>query len=427
MRQKRRKPQPRTVRIASILMLSIGILAGCSDTAIENTDATSVYTDQAQQAVRVFKVIKQKIGDSTERVAEVQFSAQFKIMAKTTGEIEQIMKKRGDMIQEGDTILKLKSNEILAARELAVANVKALQDAIEKARIRGQKETDAQKSELNNSIQKMELGMATLLRSYNKMKNDFDIGLATKAQLYQMETQMMNARMDLDQMKVKLQTFDPIDLTMEMESQLKAAKLTLQQVEQSSQNLEVKATVSGLMTEMPFEAGMGIQAGAQIAMIQRLDPIKIKSQLSDEEMKLASGKSEMSYLLPNNKTKYQGAISYLSKVIDPESKAYEINLEVPNKDLLLKPGMKLKLQLSEEKDLIVLTVPTYSIVREGDNAYVYVLSGDTVEKRNIQLGRLNEPKQEVLSGLKEGEMVVKTNPSALMDKAKVQVAAVEEQ
>jgi HlyD family secretion protein len=427
MRQKRRKPQSRTVRIASILTLSIGILAGCSDTAIENTDANSVYTDQSQQAVRVFKVIKQKIGESTERVAEVQFSAQFKIMSKTTGEIEQVMKKRGDMVQEGDVILKLKSSEILAGREAAAATVKTLQDAIEKARVRGQKETDNQKSELSNSIQKMELGMASLVRSYNKMKNDFDIGLATKAQLYQMETLMMNARMDLDQMKVKLQTFDPIDMTSDMDSQLKAAKLTLQQVEQSIQNLEVKATVSGLMTEMPFEAGMGIQAGAQIAMIQRLDPIKIKSQLSDEEMKLASGKTEMSYLLPNNKTKYQGAISYLSKVIDPETKAYEINLEVPNKDLLLKPGMKLKLQLSEEKDLIVVTVPTYSIVREGDSAYVYVVSGDTVEKRNIQLGRLNEPKQEVLSGLKEGEMVMKTNPSALMDKAKVQVAAVEEQ
>lgn len=427
MRQKRRKPQSRTVRIASILTLSIGILAGCSDTAIENKDANSVYTDQSQQAVRVFKVIPQKIGDSVERVAEVQFSAQFKIMSKATGEIEQIMKKRGDMVQEGDTILKLKSSEIIAGREAAAAIVKTLQDAIEKARIRGQKETESQKSELSNSIQKMELGMASLLRSYNKMKNDFDIGLATKAQLYQMETQMMNARMDLDQMKVKLQTFDPIDLASDMESQLKAAKLTLQQVEQSIQNLEVKATVSGLMTEMPFEAGMGIQTGAQIAMIQRLDPIKIKSQLSDDEMKLVSGKTVMSYLLPNNKTKYQGAISYLSKVIDPETKAYEINLEVPNKDLALKPGTKLKLQLSEEKDLIVLTVPTYSIVREGDNAYVYVVSGDTAEKRNIQLGRLNEPKQEVLSGLKEGEMVVKTNPSALMDKAKVQVAAVEEQ
>ncbi|CAN7714527.1 efflux RND transporter periplasmic adaptor subunit [Paenibacillus sp. LjRoot153] len=427
MRQKRRKPQSRTVRIASILTLSIGILAGCSDTAIENTDANSVYTDQSQQAVRVFKVIKQKIGDSTERVAEVQFSAQFKIMSKTTGEIEQIMKKRGDMVQEGDVILKLKSSEMLAGREAAATSVKTLQDAIEKAKVRGQKETDNQKSELSNGIQKMELGMASLVRSYNKMKNDFDIGLATKAQLYQMETQMMNARMDLDQMKVKLQTLEPVDITSDLESQLKAAKLTLQQVEQSIQNLEVKATVSGLMTEMPFEAGMGIQSGAQIAMIQRLDPIKIKSQLSDEEMKLTSGKTEMSYFLPNNKTKYQGAISYLSKVIDPETKAYEINLEVPNKDLLLKPGMKLKLQLSEEKDLIVVTVPTYSIVKEGDNAYVYVLSGDTVEKRNIQLGRVNEPKQEVLSGLKEGEMVVKSNPSALMDKAKVQVAAVEEQ
>ncbi|MNG36192.1 hypothetical protein D3C84_1231420 [compost metagenome] len=66
-------------------------------------------------------------------------------------------------------------------------------------------------------------------------------------------------------------------------------------------------------------------------------------------------------------------------------------------------------------------------MKEGDDAFVFVLSGDTVEKRSIKLGRLNEPNQEVVSGLKEGELVVKTNPSQLINKEKVQMTAVEEQ
>ncbi|KRE75520.1 efflux RND transporter periplasmic adaptor subunit [Paenibacillus sp. Soil750] len=427
MRQKRRKPNLRTGRIVCILTLSIGILAGCSDTAVTSNDAKSVYKDQAIPSVKAFKVIKQKIGDPLERAAEVQSSAQFTVVAKASGDIEQILKKRGDMVQEGDVIFRLKSSEALVQRDSAAAAITAIQESIEKAKIKAQREIENQRLEMSNAIQKMELNMTTLLRSYNKMKNDYDIGLATKAQLYQMETQMMNARMDLDQLKKKQSQLEPVDATSALESQLKGAQVALQQLNQSMQNLEVKATVSGLLTEMPLETGMPVLSGSQVGIIQRLDPIKIKAQLTEDETKLVSGKTEMGYLLTGNKTKFKGPISYLAKVMDPESKSYEINLEVPNKDILLKPGMKLKLQMSDDADQIVVTVPTYSIVKEGEKAFVFVLVGDSVEKRGITLGRLNEPNQEVTSGLKEGELVVKTNPGALVDKTKVQMTAVEEQ
>ncbi|WNR43818.1 efflux RND transporter periplasmic adaptor subunit [Paenibacillus roseipurpureus] len=427
MRQKRRKPQRRALKMVGILTLSVVILAGCSDTALENSNAKSVYNDQAMKSVKVFKVIKQKIGDPGERVAEVLSSAQFNVTAKASGEIEQILKKRGEMIREGEPILKLKSADVQAQRDAAATALKNVQDAMDKAKAKAKKESDIQKSEMNNSIQKMELGMTTLLRSYNKMKNDYDIGLATKAQLFQMETQLMNARLDLDQAKQRQSIYEPVDVAAEFETQLKGAQLALQQAEQTLQNLEVKATASGLLMDMPLDTGMSVQNGTQIATIQRLDPIKIKAQLSEEESKLASSKTAMNYLLPSSKTKFSGPISYLAKVVDPQTKAYEINLEVPNKDAALLPGMKIKLQLSDESDQIVLTVPTYSIVKEGDNAFVFVLSGDTVEKRSIKLGRLNESNQEVLTGLKEGDLVVKTNPSALMDKERVQMTAIEEQ
>lgn len=427
MRKKRRKQQRKVVRTLCILTLSIGILAGCSDTAVTNSDSNSVYSDQALKSVKVFKVIKQKIGDPMERAAEVQSSAQFGITAKASGDIDQILKKRGDMVQEGDVILRMRSGDLQTQREAAAHAVQTAQEAIEGAKVKAKKETENQRLDMSNSIQKMELGMTVLMRNYNKMKNDYDIGLVTKAQLYQMETQMMSARMDLDQLKQKLSILEPLSVPAEFETQLKGAQVALQQLDQSMKNLEVKATVSGLLTEMPLEAGMALQPGDKVGIVQRLDPIKIKAQLTEAETNQIGKKTELSYFVSGIKDKYKGTISYLSKVIDPETKTYEINLEVPNKDLILKPGMKVKVQLTEEQDQIVVTVPTYSIVKEGDNAFVFVLTGDTVEKRSIQLGRLNEPNQEVLSGLKEGEMVVKTSPSQLSDKEKVQMTAIEEQ
>jgi HlyD family secretion protein len=172
---------------------------------------------------------------------------------------------------------------------------------------------------------------------------------------------------------------------------------------------------------MPLETGMSLQMGANVGVIQKLDPIKIKAQLSVEETNRLKDKKELTYYLPETTQKYKGSISYLSKVIDPKTNAYEVNLEVPNKDVTLKPGMKVWLQLTDEKDQTGLTVPTYSLVKEGEENFVFVLAGDLVEKRKVQLGRLNEPFQEVISGVKEGERVVVSSPDQLKDKEKIGV------
>jgi HlyD family secretion protein len=424
MRQKRRKPRKRQLKSFSILMISFAMIAGCSDTEPMSLDPVgSGQEQQALKSVKVYKVITQKIGDPLERAADVQSSVQFELITKAGGDIEQVLKKRGDWVQEGEVIIRLNSNATKFQKETATLSVKTAQDAIVKAKAQAQKELDNQKLELGNLILKMEQGLAESVRNYNKMRNDYDVGLATKAQLYETEVKLMNMRTDLEQQKQRLSKLEPSISITELETQLIYAQISLQQVEQAMTHQEVKAPVSGILTEMPFEAGMTLQQGAKAGLIQKVDPIKIKAMLTAAETKYVTDKAELTYYLPETTQKYKGKVSYLSKVPDPESKAYEINLDVPNKELALKPGMKVWLQLTEEKDQIVVTVPTYSVVKEGDNDFVFVLSGDTVEKRKVQLGRVNEPNQEVLSGVKEGELVVVSSPNQLSDKQKVRQAA----
>ncbi|MEK3725240.1 efflux RND transporter periplasmic adaptor subunit [Paenibacillus sp. FSL H8-0034] len=426
MRRKRRRPYRQVVKTVSILAMSFTIIAGCSETIPLSHETNAVAQEQPLKIVKLYKVAKQKIGDPVEHAADVQSSVQFDIIAKAGGDIEKVLVNREDMVQEGQVIVRVNSVAANFEKEKAVLAVETIQTAINKSRERARKDMEAQKRELNNSIQKMEMGLGDMTRNYNKLKNDYEVGLATKAQLYQMDVQLRNAQMDLDQLKQrqKQSVQDSGDSLSDMETQLKNAQLSLQQVEQSMSYLEIKSPASGIITGMNLEAGMALQPGSKIGLIQKLDPIKIKAMLSTEEAKYVSNKTELTYYLPGTTQKYRGKVSFLSKVIDPETKAYEINLDVPNTGMTLKPGMKVWLQLTEEQDQIVLTIPTYSIVKQGDDSFVYVLVGDSVEKRKVQLGRLNEPDQEVLSGIKEGEQVVISNPNQLRDKEKVQQAVV---
>lgn len=424
MRRKRLGQHRRRVKTICMLALSFAIMAGCSETIplASNTNLTGQEQTQTLKSVKVSKITKQKIGDPIELAGGVQSSAQFDIIAKAGGDVESVLKARGDVVQEGEVIFRMSSSEAKFQRDRAALAVQTAEDAIRKARERAKKEVDNQRRELNSSIEKMEQGLIDLTKAYNKAKNDYEVGLATKAQVYQAEVALKNNRFDLEQLKQRQTSLEPVDSTSELEVQLKTAQLSLLQVEQSMSYLEVKAPVSGILTEMPFETGMSVQQGAKIGLIQKLDPIKIKAQLTEEQTRFANGKTELSYILQGTTKKDKARISFLSKVIDPELKSYELNLDVPNSDMALKPGMKVRIQLTEEQDQIVLTVPTSGIIKEGEETYLFVLNGDTVEKRKVQLGRTNEPIQEVVSGVKEGEQVVISNPGQLRDKEKVRAA-----
>jgi RND family efflux transporter MFP subunit len=167
---------------------------------------------------------------------------------------------------------------------------------------------------------------------------------------------------------------------------------------------------------------MTIQPGTKVGHLQQLDPIRIKAQLTESSAKLVRGKQELIYYVPGSTERPKAKINYLSDSMDAQTKSYELELEVANPTGALKPGTKVQVQLTYEEEQIVITVPTLSVVRESGDSFVFVLVGDTVEKRKVELGRLNELNQEVVSGVKEGEQLVVSGQNQLKDKEKVQLA-----
>ena len=158
-----------------------------------------------------------------------------------------------------------------------------------------------------------------------------------------------------------------------------------------------------------------------VGEIQQLDPIKIRALLTAQAADTVRGKTELQFYVPGSKQMYTGQITYLADVVDTQTNAYELTLSVGNADLSLKPGMKVQVRLTEAAEEQVVAVPTLSIVREGADNYVYVLEGDKAVKRQVELGRLNELNQEIISGVTEGEQLIVSGQHQLTDGEQVQI------
>jgi RND family efflux transporter MFP subunit len=121
----------------------------------------------------------------------------------------------------------------------------------------------------------------------------------------------------------------------------------------------------------------------------------------------------------NGKT-FTGKISRFTHDVDDNTRTMMTEIEVPNPNLELVPGMYATVVLNVEKHLQALAVPTEA-VSGGKKNTVYVVNHDNqIEERAVKLGLETSDKYEVLSGLNEGDLVVIGNRSGFQAGQKVE-------
>jgi RND family efflux transporter MFP subunit len=121
----------------------------------------------------------------------------------------------------------------------------------------------------------------------------------------------------------------------------------------------------------------------------------------------------------NGKT-FNGKISRFTHDVDDNTRTMMTEIEVPNPNLELVPGMYATVVLNVEKHLQALAVPTEAVSGEKTPT-VYVVNHDNqIEERAVKLGLETPDKYEILSGLREGDLVVIGNRAGFQAGQKVE-------
>jgi HlyD family secretion protein len=83
----------------------------------------------------------------------------------------------------------------------------------------------------------------------------------------------------------------------------------------------------------------------------------------------------------------------------------EVSIDDLPLDAGLRPGMTAEVKILIKTIPDALTVPVQSVTESDSQHVCYVVSGNTVERRVVEIGDSNEQLTEVKSGIREGEMV----------------------
>jgi len=119
---------------------------------------------------------------------------------------------------------------------------------------------------------------------------------------------------------------------------------------------------------------------------------------------------------------FHGRVARVAPVLDPATRTAQVEIEIPNANFRLKPGMYARARFTVERHDKTLTLPTAAIVDVSGKTGVFFPSGensDTVAFHPVSIGIQHQDLTEVTDGLKEGDKVVSTGAAALREGDKI--------
>jgi RND family efflux transporter MFP subunit len=109
---------------------------------------------------------------------------------------------------------------------------------------------------------------------------------------------------------------------------------------------------------------------------------------------------------------FEGKIKRFTEKIDDSTRTMIAEMEVPNPKLDLVPGMYATVSLRVDERPHALAIPVEAAAA-GSKSVLVVNASDRLEQRPVKLGLETPSRYEVLSGLKEGDLVMMGNPAQL--------------
>ena len=122
---------------------------------------------------------------------------------------------------------------------------------------------------------------------------------------------------------------------------------------------------------------------------------------------------------------FRGTITSIASVADTDTRLFPVEISINNREMLLKPGMIASLSLSDAKPApAVLVVPLSAVLRDRTNPTdfaVMVVEGKVAKARRVDLGPTFGELLAVTSGLKPGELVIRSGGTMVNDGETVEV------
>ncbi|MDP4271548.1 MAG: HlyD family efflux transporter periplasmic adaptor subunit [Bacteroidota bacterium] len=393
----KRRIKPKHLKIAIPVLLTIGLILFMA--LRDKSDTFRIEKDK----VTIDPVTNGMFQDYIQVVGVVEPIMYMYLDAIESGTVKEICIEEGNMVRQGDVILRLTNINLNLSILESEAQLAEKSNFLRETRIN----MEQQKLTLQRELLNLDVEVHQKKRKAEQNKALYaDELISREDYLRSKEDYELSQKMEKLMQKRYLQ--DSIFRSNQVEKisqNLASMQRNLELIYQRQENLNVKAPVNGQLALLNAKPGQAISVGQRIGQINVLTSFKIKARIDEHYIDRVR----------------KGLIAYVSRETDtlqmvvgkvyPEVRdgRFEVDLFFSGKlpeNIRAGQSYNVGLQLGETQQAIM--IPRGSFYQSTGGQWIYVLEADgkTAIKRNIRIGRQNPRSYEVLEGLRPGEKVV---------------------
>lgn len=299
------------------------------------------------------------------------------IAPRTGGRLLDVRVKLGDKVRRGQVLAKVEDREIVEQVRAAEAS-----QEVAKATIR-QREADLNVAKLN----------------FDRSKNLYERQLLAKQALDDAESRHLAAVAQLDL----------------SQAQLSANAARLEELKINLQHTSVTSPVDGFVASRTVDPGAMVNTNTSIASVVDISRLRLVANVVERDLRMVTaGDTAVVEVDAYPGEKFSGKIARVSPVLDPATRTAAMEVEIPNGDGKLKPGMYARILLTVDEHENALVVPKEAVVDYSSQRGVWVPNDqDRATFVPLKLGIENAEQIEVLGGMNEGTRFVTTGAGAV--------------
>lgn len=354
------------IKLPVLIILGSIILLSCKDETKKEETAQQCLSEKEISELQPLKITNDKVVRSLRLNGVVAYNpnAVVNYVSLVGGIITNTYFTLGDKVEKNQVLAEIKSTELNGIE----AEIKQLRANIEVAK-----------------------------RQLQSTQSFYDDGIASEKELISAKSEKENLESDLEKLRTNLQLYSA--------SPEKGV-------------FQIKAPRSGFVVDNKIAAGMQIGAeGDPLFTISDIDEVWINVNIYATDIDAVAEGMPVSIKTSSYPDKtFEGKIDRISNVLEPEANVLKARIVLENKQLFLKPGLRVEAIVKNKTEEKAPHIPAKAVVF-SNNAYYTVLLEDRCTPRISQVQILSQDEDSfyIKEGLVEGDQIVTNNTLLLFE------------
>lgn len=372
----------------SVVVLVVATL-GCG----QSGESSSVSADAAPPAA-VATARRMPLSTNLSIAGEFSPYQEVELHAKVSGYIRNISVDIGDHVHKGQVLANLEVPELVAQEQAAAAGVRHSQEEISRSQ---------------NEVSRAEAEYSALHAAAARLKQVSEArpGLIAEQELDDAVAKDRSAQAQVEAAKSALSA---------SRQQLEVSQADQQHYAAMSDYSRIVAPFDGVVTWRYADTGSLIQSGtsnvssAPVVKLSQVSVLRLRIPVPESLAASVHDGEVADIRVKATNEHFSGKIIRTTDSLDRSTRTMQVEVDVPNQDYRLTPGMYADVSLRVQNDPNALTIPVQAVNRGADKAFVLMVNAQNhVEEREIRTGIEGSNRVQVLAGLKEGDRVIVGN------------------